>query len=209
LTEERQAEQANARDPVKFTIVGAVVVVGLTIGVGVLLMMSAGRKQAAARELEGQWQKLTASPTAGSYRQLKKLSDDLVGIHQKRILLAPQIARIKDLIPPTIHLTQMAFKLSLETSAAGFSPIGGSQGSSKSQPAERLALRLEGGAVGARPRIEVAAFLQAMRTDSVLSNMLQEVTLRSVGDAPVTVNGKAAQEIMAQFVIECLYKEQK
>lgn len=206
LAEERQAEHASARDPVKIAIAGAIVVVSLAIGAGILISYFAGVKQAKAGELEKRLEKMAATQSAGKFRQLRAFTDSLATISDKRVLLAPQLARIKDLVPPRIHLNSIMFHTTLETVSAGPTPEGGK--ASRPRTVERLSLRLEGEAVGGRSSIEVDSFLQTLRSDPMLSNQMDEVTLRSIGTSP-GVEGQDSRNLKTQFVIECYYKEIK
>lgn len=214
LAEEQQAERASARDPLKMAIIAAAVIMCLTAGFGVLVNMWAGQKKTQADQLQKQWDAMATAQKGGTFRTLKLFAEDLVAIHRQRALLAPQVARIKDLVLPTVYLTRMGFKLNTEASAStpSVSMPGEVDGKAarpaRAQNVERLSLRLEGMAVGARPELEVDMFLQKLQTDGVLSNQMKEVTLRSIGRAPLA-GETDPQKVAAQFVIECLYKEMK
>jgi len=210
LTEEQQAEAASAHDPVKIGFIAGVLILTLTACCGVLMMMWADKRKSTADRLQKRWEAITTKQGGGTFRALKLFAGDLVAIHQRRMLLAPQLARIKDLMPDAIYLTRAEFKMNTVVGAAQPPAIAedGVARPARAQNVERLSLRLEGTAVGARPEIEVDNFLQALRADAVLSNQVKEITLRSIGRGPATGN-VGPQTVMAQFVIECLYKESK
>ncbi len=206
LAEEHQAEQASARDPIKIATAGAVTLVVLTISIGAFISYLAGGRYAVAGELQARYDKLTNAQAGGKFRQLRAFADSLVTAREKRVLLAPQLARIKDVVPSRIHMNSIAYRATLELAAAAPAAEGGKP--AKPRAMERMTLRLEGEAVGSRSSIEVDAFLQTLRADMVLSNQMQEVTLRSIGTAPF-VEGQDKRISKTQFVIECLYKEIK
>ncbi len=209
LAEEQQAEEASARDPVKFAIIIGVVFLALTAAGGVLMMMWAEEKRTEADRLQRRWDEMTLKPTGGTFRALKLFAEDLVSIHQGRMLLAPQLARMKDLVPDSIFLTRAGFRMDVEMGrTSGPTAVEGGGASPRGQNMEQLLLRLDGTAVGARPEIEVDKFLKTLRSDASLSNQVTEVALRSIGfGASSTDNGQ--QTMTAQFVIECVYKESK
>ena len=78
----------------------------------------------------------------------------------------------------------------------------------RAQNLEYLFLRLDGTAAASSPVLEVDQFLQAIRADIVLSNQMKSVNLRSIGQLPSSANSDGKTS-MAQFVIECAYKEVK
>ena len=206
LAEENQAEHASARDPVKIAIVGAITLVVLTISVGVFISYLASGRQDVVGEMEKRYEKLTGAQSSGKFRQLVGFSDSLSDARDKRVLIAPQLARIKDIVPPRIHLNSIMFHVSIEVSGGAPATEGGKP--TKPRETQRLTLRLEGEAVGARSSIEVDKYLETLRTDPLLTSQMQEVTLRSIGSAPF-VEGQDSRVSRTQFVIECLYKEIK
>jgi len=210
LAEEQQAEAASARDPVKFAIVISILILLITASVGVWMMMRAEQKRAEADRLQKRWDEMTTKQSGGTFRSLKLFAEDLVSIHQRRMLLAPQLARIKDLMPDSIFMGRMGLRMNTEvTTVRAPAPAeGDAPRATRSQTVEWLLLRLEGTAIGARPEIDVDDFLQTLRTDPVLSNQVREVSLRSTGRTPPGT-GPKPKTLMAQFVIECLYKEHK
>jgi len=210
LAEEQQAEAASARDPVKFAIVISILILLITASVGVWMMMRAEQKRAEADRLQKRWDEMTTKQSGGTFRSLKLFAEDLVSIHQRRMLLAPQLARIKDLMPDSIFMGRMGLRMNTEvTTVRAPAPAeGDAPRATRSQTVEWLLLRLEGTAIGARPEIDVDDFLQTLRTDPVLSNQVREVSLRSTGRTPPGT-GPKPKTLTPQFVIECLYKEHK
>lgn len=210
LAEEQQAEAASARDPVKFAVLIAVWVLILIAAWGAITMMQADQKKRQADQLQRRWEEMAQKPAGGTFRALKLFAEDLVTLHQRRMLLAPQLARIKDLVPESIYLTRMSFKINVEVSAAPAPVLPEKEGPkpARTQSSEWLLLRLEGMATGLPPELEVDRFLQSLRSDAVLSNQVREITLRSIGRTQ-TGSEPSAKPLTAQFVIECSYKESK
>ncbi len=202
LAEEQHAEAASARDPLKISIIISAVILALTAGCGVFMMVWATQNKSEAARLQKCWESMTTTQSGRNFRALKLFTEDLVAIHQRRMLLAPQLARIKDLVPDAIYLTRVGFKMNVVVGTAQPPPIaedGVARPAVRAQSVERLSLRLEGNAVGARPEIEVDNFLQTLCADSVLSNQVKEIMLRSIGRGP-SVGGAGSQTVMAQFV---------
>ncbi|MCX7887992.1 MAG: hypothetical protein N3B01_12165 [Verrucomicrobiae bacterium] len=210
LAEEQAAEAASARDPVKFAILIGLVVVGVAAGWGAVTALRAERAAAEADRLQKRWNELTSAPAGGTFRALKALAEDLVEIHQRRVLLAPELARIKDLVPDSIYLTRAMFRMNVEVAAAP-AVVGGEKETPRvTRPSahEWLLLRIEGTATGAPPELEVDGFLRVLRTDPGLSNEVKEITLRSIGRTHPG-SESASKTNVAQFVIECVYKEKR
>jgi hypothetical protein len=208
LAEEQQAEVASARDPVKIAILVGAVILLVTASGGIWMKMRADKRNAEAGRLQKRWDEMTARHDGGTFRSLKLLAEDFVTIHQRRMLLAPQLARIKDLMPDSIHLTRLGFKMNVELGTAATPTEAGAPAPARVQNVERLQLRLDGTAVGERAKIDAYSFADTLRTDSILSNQFKEVSLRSIG-FNTSGAGTGSQTLVAQFVIECLYKESK
>ena len=73
-------------------------------------------------------------------------------INHARVLIAPQLALVKDLIPSSVQLTQLAFAMSVENPGSGG---GGDDGEGRhnghSKKSRQLVVRLDGRAFGGQP----------------------------------------------------------
>ena len=210
LAEEQLAQEARARDPVKlFTAVGLGV---LTVAVawGGILSAVLMQKQTELQGLEAQWKKANdVGAEEGEFQRTSAAADEIMTLNHSRVLMAPQLALVKDLIPPSIQLSQLGFALSVETTESG-SGGGGEEGTESKHPSrpkrvERLVVRMEGVASSSRPELEVDQFLKALRSNARFSALVEDIQLRSISR---TSSDKVGQTITgASFVIECWYKE--
>ncbi len=206
LAEEQLAQEARARDPVKlFTAVG---LGALTVAVacGGILSAILMQKQTELHGLEAQWKKTNnVSAEEGEFQGTSAAADEIIALNHSRILMAPQLALVKDLIPPSVQLSQLAFALTVETTEPG----GGEEGTESKHPGhpkrvERLVMRMEGVASSSRPELEVDQFLKALRSNARFSALVEDIQLRSISR---TSSDKAGQIVTgAGFVIECWYK---
>jgi len=209
LAEEQLAQEARARDPVKlFTAVGLGV---LTVAVawGGILSAVLMQKQTELQGLEAQWKKVNDVGAGESeFQRTSAAADEIITLNHSRVLMAPQLAMVKDLIPPSVQLSQLGFALSMETTESGTGG-GGEEGTESKHPSrpkrvERLVMRMEGVASSSRPELEVDQFLKALRSDARFSALVEDIQLRSISRMS---SDKAGQTITgASFVIECWYK---
>ena len=205
------AERANARDPVRVAmLIGVLIMLGVAV-YGVLVSSEAGERKAEAAQLQKRWDGLNAKQNSGTVRALRIFAEELLAVHQRRVLFAPQIAHIKEIVPESVFLTRANLRLISETTvsappASAVAEAGKKPATPRSVTVERLVLRLEGMAGGSRPEIEVDRFLDTLRTLPVLSNDVKEVSLRSISRAAM---GASSAAVGAQFTIECLFKENK
>ena len=209
LAEEQLAQAARARDPVKlFTAVGLGV---LTVAVawGGILSAVLMQRQTELQGLEAQWKKANGVGAEESeFQRISAAADEIMTLNHSRVLMAPQLALVKDLIPPSVQLSQLNFALSVETTESGGG--GGEEGTESKHPSrpkrvERLVMRMEGVASSSRPELEVDQFLKALRSNARFSALVEDIQLRSISR---TSSDKAGQTITgASFVIECWYKE--
>jgi len=208
LVEEIEAEQANARDPVRVAILGAVLILGAAVGYGSWVMMRAGDKKEQAASLQKKWTELNSKQAGATVRALRTCADEFSALHTQRTLFGPEIAKIKDVIPDSVLLSRIGLRLNLEavTIAPPPAAAGKKPGLPRTKNVQSLMLRLEGGAIGTRPEIEVDRFLGTLRTSPVLSNQIKEVNLRSIAR---TGSESGAATLKAQFSIDCRYKEAK
>lgn len=210
LAEEQQAQEARARDPVKlFTVLGLTV---LTVAVawGGALSAVLMQKRSELQGLEARWSKMNdVGAEEGEFQRVNAFAEEVVEMNHSRIVLAPQLALVKDLIPPSVQLTQIG--LALSTATAG--PEGGGEGGAEARHAgrqkrsERLVLRMEGIASSSRPELEVDQFLKTLRSDARFSAAVDEIQLRSISRTSRDADKSGHTLAAAGFVIECWYKE--
>jgi hypothetical protein len=219
LAEEQQAEQDRARDPFKVSLAVGIGALALVTAVSVLLPVFAASYKIQAAKLRREWQDLEAQQTGGeggSLRVIKELADDLLELNRSRRLCAPQLALIKDLVPNSIQLTHLGFVTTIETEESGGSPAdesaeGKAKRAAHPKTVERAVLRLEGIAVSSRPQpeLEATAFQQILETNVAFQAYIKKVELRSVSRGATPPDGGGAGPYVAQFVIECQYKERQ
>lgn len=211
LAEEQLAQEARARDPIKlFTVIGLAV---LTVAVAWGGMLSAllMQRRTELRGLETQWNQVNdAGAGEGEFQRTCAAAEEIVTLNHSRVLMAPQLALVKDLIPPSIQLSQLGFTLNVETTESGGG--GGEEGAESKHPGrpkrtERLVIRMDGVASSSRPELEVDQFLKALRGDARFGALVEDIQLRSISRMSKE-NDKAGQTPTgAGFVIECWYKE--
>ena len=214
LAEEQLAEQQSARDPVKVAIAIGIGLVALTASTRTIISFQTSQVQGKESVLQTQWNKLSAPEALQSGEELKKaasLADDFTTIGNSRFLYAPQLAVLKDIVPDTILLTRMTFTLNVSSRQEGPQDV---EAGAKPRPrrvsiVQRVILQLDGRATSARPEIAVDDFIQTIKTNPVLTNMIETVQLRST--APISTVGEAGSGVVPSvaFVIECQYKELK
>jgi hypothetical protein len=118
------------------------------------------------------------------------------------------LALVKDLIPPSIKLSQLGFALSVEASNSdGGGEEGGAKRGSRQKPSERLVLRMEGVASSSQPELEVDRFLKTLRTDARFGAVVEDIQLRSISRTGKESNRAERSLAAAGFVIECWYRE--
>ena len=209
LAEEQLAQEARARDPNKlFTAIG---LGALTVAVawGGILSAVLMQRRTELQGLDAQWKKMNAvGGGEGEFQAVNAAAEEIMTLNHSRMLMAPQLALVKDLIPPSVKLSQLGFALSVETIDAGGG--GGEDGPDSKHPShakriERLVVRLEGMASSSRPELEVDQFLKSLRSDARFSALVEDIQLRSISR---TSGDKAGQTLTgANFTIECWYKE--
>ena len=222
LAEELQAEQARARDPLKVGIAIGASLVAITVAVGAVLGFMANKKHSEVAALQVKWdehQGKLAGPSAG-FAAVKNQAETLMAINHARILCAPQLALIKDLVPETINLNRLGFTLITEVSQAGVPPADTPAASADPDTSKakarrpagpggrrHLVLQIEGKAISPRPEIEVDKFIQSLHATPTFNDQVTQIQLRSIARA--TGGGEAGTGAMpsAFFVIECQFKE--
>jgi hypothetical protein len=210
LAEEQLAQEARARDPIKlFTVIGLAV---LTVAVawGGILSVLLIQRRTELQGLEAQWNKVNdVGAGEGEFQRITAAAEEIVALNHSRVLIAPQLALVKDLIPPSIQLTQLGFALSLETIESGGG--GGEEGVESRHPgrpkrSERLVIRMEGMASSSRPELEVDQFLKALRSDARFGALVEDIELRSISRLSKENDKTGPTPTGASFIIECWYK---
>ena len=120
LAEEQQAQEARARDPVKlFTAIGLAAVT-LAVAWGGTLSALLMQRRAELDGLQAQWNKMNEVGVGeGDFQKVNAVAQEIVALNHSRILVAPQLALVKDLIPPTIQLSQIGLTLSVDAADEG------------------------------------------------------------------------------------------
>ena len=204
LAEEQQAQEARARDPVKlFTVIGLAALTA-AVGWGGTLSAMLMQKRSELQGLQSTWNKVNGVGVEESaFQKTSAMAEEIVAANHSRVLMAPQLALVKDLIPSSVKLSHFSFALSAEDGGEGG---GGSKSGSRQKSAERLVLKMEGVAYNNQPELEVDRFLKTLRSDVRFSAAVEDIQLRSIAhmakEADTTGHGQAA----ASFVIECWYK---
>ena len=210
LAEEQQAQVERARDPIKFfTAVGLVVltvVVAWGGAVSALLM----QRRAELQGLEAQWKKMNdVGHDEAEYQKDSALATEIVGWNHSRLVIAPQLAMVKDVIPPSVQLSHIAFALTVETVGGdtGGDEATGSKHPARPKQTKHLVLRLEGTASSARPELEVDQFLKSLRGDARFGALVDDIQLRSIGRLSNDADKTGRTVPAVNFTIECWYKE--
>jgi hypothetical protein len=208
LADEQRAQHERARDPLKLFIAGGIAVAALLVGLGGILSVFAGQKRSELHGLEARLDKMgDAGGAAGEFQKLKSLADEILAINRSRILMAPNLAIAKDIVPPTIQMARLEFTLAEETASAPVSEEQASGGkTARPKQVERLVLRMEGKATSSRPELEVDKFLQTLRSDARFSAVVEDIQLRSIARSSTEADKAATALPTASFVIECRYK---
>ncbi len=209
LAEEQLAQQERARDPLKGFIAIGIGVIAVVVALGGMFSAMAVQKRGDLAAIEARWAQIDDEGSeAGEFQKIKSLADDIVAINRSRALIAPQLAMVKEIVPPTIQLAQLDLALSQES---GGGDASGEQAASGKKPArpkssERLILRMDGRAVSSRPELEVDKFLQTLRTDARFSAAVEDIQLRSIARVSQETDKTGNTLPTANFVIECRYK---
>jgi len=209
LAEEQQAQEARARDPIKvFTAIGLSV---LTVAVawGGTLSAILMQRRSELQGLEARWNKMNSVGAAeGEFQKLNTFAEETLAENHSRILIAPQLALVKDLILPSIQLRQLGFAVSVETSGAngGGGETTDGKHAKHEKRTEQLVLRLEGTASSSQPELEVDRFLKALRSDKRFGPLVEDIQLRSISRTGREGDKAEHAQPAANFVIECWYK---
>ena len=211
LAEEQLAQEARARDPIKLFIAIGLGVLTAAVAWGGILSAVLMQRRTELQGLETRWNKVNnVGAEEGEFQRTSAAADEILKLNHTRILLAPQLALVKDIIPPSVQLTQIGFALSVETTESGGG--GGEEGADSKHPgrakrSERLVMRMEGMAFSTRPELEVDQFMKTLRGNERFSAVIEDIQLRSISRMSKE-NDKAGQTPTgASFIIECWYKE--
>ena len=212
LAEEQLAQEARARDPIKlFTAIGLGVLT-MAVAWGGILSALLMQRRMELQGLETRWNKVNnVGVEEGEFQRTSAAADEILKLNHTRVLLAPQLALVKDLIPPSVQLTQLGFALSVETTESGGGG-GGEEGAESKHPgrpkrSERLVMRMEGMAFSSRPELEVDQFMKTLRSNGRFSALIEDIQLRSISRMSKENDKTAQTPTGASFIIECWYKE--
>jgi hypothetical protein len=207
LAEEQRAQEARARDPIKLFVAIGLTALTVVVGVGATLSAMLMQKRSELQGLQAEWNSLNnGGADEGEFQQASTLAEDIIALNHSRILFAPQLALVKDIIPASIQLSSINFVLSKEASGASEGDTGGKHAAHRKN-AERLVLRLEGVASSSRPELEVDQFITTLRADRRFSAAVEDIQLRSISRVSQGSDKTGGAPSAASFVIECWYKD--
>lgn len=210
LAEEQQAQAARAHDPLKLFVAIGLIVLSVAVACGSALSVVSGQKAVELQGLEVRWKTLNSNGgQEDEFQKIRALAEEIVAVNNSRVLVAPQLALVKDLIPSTVRLSQISFSLAVETPRVESSGDEATTGKRAPRPApiERLVLRLEGIAISSRPELEVDKFLQTLRDNTRFSAVIDDIQLRAESRTSVDIEKTGRSIPAANFTIECRYKE--
>jgi hypothetical protein len=211
LAEEQQAQVERARDPIKLFIAVGLSVLTMAVALGGTLSAVLGQRRAELQGLEARLKKMNdVGQGEGDYQQESAYAAEIIAVNHSRVVVAPQLAMVKDFLPTSIQLSHIKFALAKETTGGNGGGEEGTEGKHPARPKEtqHLVLELEGVASSKRPELEVDQFLDSLRNDPRFGAQLEDIQLRSIGRT-TSDSDKAGSALPAvNFVIECWYKEQ-
>jgi hypothetical protein len=208
LAEEQQAQVARARDPLKILVAVGLGVLSLLVACGSTLSVIRGQKSTELQSLEVRWKQMSVSDKEAAFQKTRSLADEIVALNHSRILMAPQLALVKDLIPTTVQLTHLNLTLAVETiTTESHGDENNAKRAAHPKSIERLVLRLDGEASSSRPELEVDQFLQTLRNDARFSEVVEDIQLRSISRGFRDTDKPGQSMPTASFTIECQYKE--
>jgi len=209
LAEEQQVHAERARDPFKIFIAIGLTLLTIAVAWGSTLSVMQGQKRAELQKLEMQWEKMNhTSEQEGEFQGTRALAEEIVALNRSRILMAPQLAMVKDLIPPTVQLSQLNFAVETANTSSGAEDVAGGK-RARPRQIERLVLRMEGTAHGGRPELELDQFLQILRANARFSAVVDDIQLRSISHDSSNTDKTGGGSASVAFVIECRYKERE
>jgi hypothetical protein len=205
LAEEQQAQEARARDPVKlFTVIGLAVLTAAVTWGGTLSAVLM-EKRSELHALESKWDKMNkVGPEEADFQKAMTFAQQIVTANRSRLLMSPQLALVKDLIPSSIQVSRIGFTSTTEASGADG---GGGKRKGVQKGPERLVLRIEGVASSSQPELEVDQFLKSLRSDARFSVAVEDIQLRTIARTSTETDKTGHLPAAASFIIDCWYKE--
>jgi hypothetical protein len=209
LADEQQAQVERARDPIKLFIAVGLATLTAAVACGGGLSAILMQRRAELQGLEARWNTMNDGGQGESeYQKESNRAAEILALNHSRIVLAPQLAMVKDLIPSTVQLTHISFALATVTTSGD----SGAEGTESKHPArpkqsKHLVLQLEGSAASARPELEVDQFLKSLRSDTRFGALVADIQLRSIARTAANAD-KTGRLPAVNFVIECSYKEE-
>jgi hypothetical protein len=209
LAEEQQAQAARAHDPLKIVIAIGLGVLTVAVACGSTLSAIRSQKLVELHGLEARWNKMNNTGAGeGEFQKIHALAEEIVTLNHSRLLMAPQLAMVKEIIPTTVQLSQLSFSVVVETPDKN---AGGEEAAGRKRPRprqiERLVLRMQGTASSSRPELEVDHFLQTLRNDARFGAVVDDIQLRSISRGSIDPGKTGRALLAASFVIECRDKE--
>ena len=209
LAEEQQAQEERAHDPIKLFIAIGLGVLVVLVAWGGALSIILPQKRAELRGFEARLKKIdTAHEQEAAFQTDRAIAEEIMALNHSRVLMAPQLAMVKDLIPPTVQLSQLSFSQvgEMRVDTGGAKAVAQAP---RPKLFEHLVLQLEGMACSSRPELEVDLFLRTLRNDARFSAVIEDIQLRSISRVSVGTDKNSRTSPAANFVIECRYKEEK
>jgi hypothetical protein len=194
LAEEQQAQVERARDPIKLFIVIGLAVLTAVVALGGTLSAILSQRRVELQALQARWKKMNdVGQGEGDYQKDSEFAAEIVAVNRSRVVVAPQLAMVKDLIPPSVQLTHISFALAAETTGGDSGGEDGVEGKHRARPKQsrHLVLQLEGLAASARPELEVDQFLKSLRSDTRFGALVEDIQLRSIARTPICRQGQA------------------
>jgi hypothetical protein len=210
LAEEQQALEARARDPIKIFIAVGLGMLTLAVAGGGALSAMLGQKHAQLQGLQAQWNKMNqVGAEDAEFQRANALAEEIVAYNRSRILIAPQLALVKDLVLPSVQLSRIGFTINVETSGSDSGGGDGANGKRAARPkrVERLVLRMEGTAAGSPAELEVDRFLKSLRADARFNAAVEDIQLRSITGSVTARDKTGGAPAEAGFTIECSYRD--
>jgi hypothetical protein len=210
LAEEQQAQVERARDPIKLFIAVGLAVLTVVVACGGTLSAMLAQRRVELQGLETRWKKMNdVGQGEGDYQKESALAAELTAVNHARIVVAPQLAMVKDIIPSSVQLTHINFALAAQTTGGD---SGGEEGTESKHPArpkqtKHLVLQLQGLAASARPELEVDQFLKSLRSDTRFGALVEDIQLRSIARTTSDADKAGGAVPAVNFTIECWYKE--
>jgi hypothetical protein len=210
LAEEQQAQVERARDPIKLFIAVGLTVLMVAVALGGTLSALLSQRRAELQGLETRWKKMNdGGQGENDYQKDSDSAAEIIAVNHSRVVVAPQLAIVKDFLPPSIQLTYIKFALATETTGGDGGGEEGAEGKRAARPkqSKHLVLELEGVASSLRPEIEVDQFLDSLRSDTRFGALVEDIQLRSIARTTTDTDKTRNAVPAVNFVIECWYKE--